>query len=70
MSNRILRPKEVRHILGDISNSTLYLWVAQGKIPPPIKIVEGGRVSGWPEDIIDEIVKKRSLGVAAHEVQN
>jgi predicted DNA-binding transcriptional regulator AlpA len=61
MSYRILRSKEVRHLFGDISNSTLYLWVAQGKLPAPTKIVEGGRASGWPECVIEDLLKKRSL---------
>lgn len=57
--DRILRPKEVCHILGDISISTLYLWVSQGKIPAATKIVEGGRASGWPESVIQELLSKQ-----------
>lgn len=57
--SRILRPKEVCHLLGDISNSTLYLWVNQKKLPPPTKIVQGGRASGWPEDTIQAIINNR-----------
>lgn len=65
MSNRILRPKEVRHLLGDISNSTLYLWVNQGKLPPPIKIVSGGRASGWPESVIEEVLSRQQTTAPA-----
>lgn len=57
--SRIVRPKEVRHLLGDISNSTLYLWVRQGKLPPPCKVVAGGRASGWPENVIQELLAKQ-----------
>lgn len=60
MSSRILRPKEVCHLFGDISISTLYFWIAQGKLPPPVKIVEGGRLSGWPENVIEDLLKKRA----------
>lgn len=58
--SRIIRPKEACQLLGGISPSTLYLWVQQGKIPPPQKIVEGGRAAGWPEDVIKSLITKKT----------
>lgn len=70
MSDKVLRPKEARKALGDISNSTLYQWVKEGKLPAPSKIVEGGRASGWPESVIDKVIagmvgRARSTGSQA-----
>lgn len=59
MSEKILRASEVRAVLGGISNSTLYQWVKDGKLPPPMKIVPGGRASGWLESTIDKIIQQR-----------
>jgi predicted DNA-binding transcriptional regulator AlpA len=56
MADRILRPSEARRALGNISNSTLYLWVKEGKLPAPSKIVPGGRASGWPESTINALI--------------
>jgi len=58
-AQRMLRPKEVRRRLGDISNATLYDWVAKGKLPPPVKLVDGGNASGWPESTINAIIQQR-----------
>ena len=37
----------------NIANSTLYRWVEQGLLPPPVKLVPGGKAAGWPEEEID-----------------
>jgi predicted DNA-binding transcriptional regulator AlpA len=60
--SKLLRPKEVRNLLGNISNSTLYRWVASRQLPPPIKIVNGGRASGWPEDQIHKLMNRQIAG--------
>jgi len=59
MSDRIIRIKDVCKALGDVAPSTVYLWVKSGKLPPPQKIVEGGRAAGWPESVIQAFLEKR-----------
>jgi len=56
MTDRILRPAEIRQKLGGISNTCYYEWIKQGKIPKPQKIIPGGRAVGSPESVIDAII--------------
>jgi predicted DNA-binding transcriptional regulator AlpA len=60
--SRLIRPKEVRQLLGNVSNATLYRWVESGKLPRPVKIVSGGRASGWPEDQISKLINRQIAG--------
>ena len=41
-----------------IANSTINLWVAQGKFPKPYKLTPGGRAAGWQETVIDDWITK------------
>jgi prophage regulatory protein len=41
----------------NISKSTIYLWVSQGKFPPSFKI--GGGTSVWNEEEISEWVESK-----------
>ena len=56
MTDRILRPAEIRQKLGGISNTCLYDWIKAGKIPKPQPIVPGGRATGLRESVIDAII--------------
>jgi len=52
MSQAILRLPDVQKAIG-LSRSTIYLHVAQGLFPAPIKI--STRAVGWPSDEVDAI---------------
>ena len=55
----IIRPREARTRLG-ISNSTLYLAILDGTIPPPVRIAK--RCTGWPESELDAVLAARIRG--------
>lgn len=55
---RILRLPAVRQRTG-LSRSSIYLRIARGDFPAPIKL--GVRASGWIEDEVDDWVAKRVL---------
>jgi len=38
-----------------ITNSTLYRWVEQKRFPAPVKLVEGGRASGWLREEVEAL---------------
>jgi prophage regulatory protein len=57
MLNTILRLPAVRHRTG-LSRSTIYLRVAQGSFPTPVKL-GGARAIGWIEAEIEEWVSKQ-----------
>lgn len=48
------RAEQLAHALG-ISESLLWAWVKDGKIPEPHKI-EGVRLSRWPVDVARKII--------------
>ena len=52
MTNKILRLPSVKERTG-MPRSTIYLQIAQGKFPAPIKL-GGERAVGWIESEIDE----------------
>ncbi len=60
--DRWLRPKQI--IRGGsveklpIAQSTLWLWVSQGRLPKPTKL--GPRTSAWRESVLDQAIA--SLG--------
>ena len=58
---RVLRMKDLPPKVG-FQPSTLYELIANGKFPPPFKLVAGGRASGWLERTIDSWVQGRSPG--------
>ena len=45
----------------NISKSTIYLWVSQGKFPTSFKI--GGGTSVWHEEDINSWIKSKQKGV-------
>ena len=58
-STRVLRMKDLPPKVG-FQPSTLYELIANGKFPPPFKLIPGGRAAGWLESTIDAWVLKRS----------
>ena len=57
MVDRIVRPKEVRELLGNISKSTLWRWIAKERFPRPMKL--GERAVGWRQSTINEWLDSR-----------
>ena len=55
---RLLRAREMCKRLGGISTATLYRWVQQGRIKPPLQL--GPNTVGWTEDDADEIILARA----------
>jgi prophage regulatory protein len=58
--SRFLRRKEVLARYG-ITNSTLYRWIEEGRFPAPVKLVEGGKASGW---ILEELEARERANIA------
>lgn len=59
MFRRILRFPEVSHITG-LPRSSIYQRMADGKFPKSVPL--GGRLVGWPSDVIDEYVNVTANG--------
>lgn len=55
--SRFLRRKDVLARYG-ITNATLYRWIEAGHFPKPVKLVPGGRISGWPQEEVEERDRK------------
>lgn len=53
---RILRVRQVGERTG-LSRSTIYELVAEGLLPPPVRV--GHRTVGWVESEIDEFLRRR-----------
>ena len=53
---RLIRLKEVQNRLG-VSRSTIYLWIAEGNFPKPIKM--GARLVAWPEHTLNLWMQER-----------
>ena len=58
-STRVLRMRDLPLKVG-FAPSTLYELIADGKFPPPFKLIPGGRAAGWLESTIDSWVRERS----------
>lgn len=56
MALRVGKLPEICEITAS-SSSTIYLWVAQGKFPKPIKL--GARSSGWVIEEVEIWLKER-----------
>lgn len=67
MLNRILRIAAVLDASGD-SRSTLYLRIAQGLWPKPIKI--GERSAGWTEGEVSTMNDARISGASVDELRS
>lgn len=55
---RILRFKDVQQLI-PLSRPYIYTLISQGRFPPPVKLVEGGRGAGWWEHEIKDYLDKR-----------
>ncbi|WP_027467669.1 helix-turn-helix transcriptional regulator [Deefgea rivuli] len=55
---KIIRITDAAERLG-VSRSTLYKIVEQGHLPPPIKLIPGGRASGFFESQLSDYISKR-----------
>jgi len=55
-SIRILRIQQVRERTG-LSRSTIYELVAEGVLPPPVRM--GHRAAGWVEAEISDFIRRR-----------
>jgi len=55
---RILRMKDLPSKIG-LQPSTIYELITKNKFPPPFKIVQGGRASGWYDSTIEEWISLR-----------
>ena len=53
--NKFIRLPELRHRLGGLSRSSIYLRVSRGEMPAPISL--GGRAKAWIEPEIDEYIE-------------
>ena len=62
---QLISAKDLRLELGSnetpISASTLYYWVREGLLPPPIKI-GGGRISRWIRAEVSAVIGRRIAG--------
>ena len=63
---QILRLPDVKTLSG-YSRSTIYLYIANGLFPSPIKI--GARSVGWPEDEINQIIRARISGQTENAIK-
>ena len=57
VTDRIIRPKELREILGGVSKSTLWRWISKEQFPRPMKL--GERAVGWRQSTINEWLDSR-----------
>lgn len=55
---RLIRLPEVMQRVG-LSNSHIYALQAKGQFPRPIKLIQGGRASGYIESEIDNFIEGR-----------
>jgi excisionase family DNA binding protein len=51
-SKATISPLEVATIFG-VGRDTVYLWIKEGRLPPPIRI---GRVIRWRREVIEKIL--------------
>jgi prophage regulatory protein len=56
MTQMMYRLAEVKKRMG-LSRSSIYLHIAQGLFPKPVKL--GLRAVGWPSDEVDKVLKAR-----------
>lgn len=58
-TNRLIRVKELRQMLGGASLSTIYRWIAKGILPEPRRI--SPRYIGWrASDIVDFLNSRKN----------
>jgi len=56
---RFLRLPQVRERLGGLSRSWVYLAVADGRFPQPIKLARNGTAVGWLESEVEAYLSGR-----------
>ena len=66
MSPKILRLPAVKDAIGD-SRSTIYVRIAEGLFPKPIKL--GPRARGWPDNEIAALNIARIAGKSDDEIR-
>lgn len=59
-TNRLIRVKELRQMLGNPSLSTVYLWIAKGILPEPQRLTP--RFIGWRASDIEALLKEKGAG--------
>lgn len=64
----LLRKPDVCQRFGDVGYSTLYSWVANGLLPPQVKI--GPRASAWPGSEIEAVAQARISGKSNEEIRS
>ncbi|ODP35230.1 hypothetical protein A9762_11105 [Pandoraea sp. ISTKB] len=50
----VLRRQVVREMLG-VANSTLHVWIKDGRFPPPLEL--GPRVRGWRRSVVEDYLE-------------
>jgi prophage regulatory protein len=58
MSDRFLRWKAVRPIIGDVGRTTIWRWMREGSFPKSRRI--GKSATAWLESEIQEWIRNRS----------
>ena len=61
---RLIRLSEVSERVG-LSNSHIYTLQKKGLFPQPVKLIEGGRATGFLESEIDSYINER---IAARQI--
>lgn len=59
-TNRLIRVKELRQMLGNPSLSTVYRWIAKGILPEPQRLTP--RFIGWRASDIEALLKEKGAG--------
>jgi predicted DNA-binding transcriptional regulator AlpA len=53
----LLDARTVRHLIGDVSNATLYRMLASGQFPQPISVTPGRKA--WPMSVVQAWIRGR-----------
>lgn len=67
MSITFYRKPAAQQEVGILANSTWYAYIAQGLLPPPVKI--GTRASGWLVSEIEAVKQARIIGKSNDEIK-
>ena len=66
--DRIVRMRDVQSRLR-LSESHIYLLIAEGRFPRPFPLIPGGRSKGWRESTIEKYLADREAEVAPDGAQ-
>jgi prophage regulatory protein len=67
----MLRKKSLLAKVG-CAESTLWMWISQGRFPAPVHLGDNNRVAVWPEHEVDAWLEekiRRTRGTAAEAVE-